>query len=916
FNRMLSGLTPKQQDYLRLFPLLFHVNHPMLPGYFDSFTPCGIPNYSPTNLEKQIVKTISQSFDYQSKAHRFFSISSLFLMGSMGTLGQSISSDIDLWICLANELNEELSQKLNNKAENIKIWFAEQGIELNFYLVNQKDFSQKNIKLLDSENCGNTQRFLLLDEFYRTAVWLVGRKPLWWLVPESENYSEFSNRLIAQKHLDQHDWIDFGEVRSIPASEYFTAALWQLYKSINSPYKSFVKLMALEVYAQNFPCGGILSSQLKSILHSNQQSTTECDPYLLVLKFSESALSNSPQKLDFLRRAFYLKSGLKVKLNIQYEKNKSWRYKLMQSLVIEWGWSDATLARLNNRPNWKINNVAEQRKDLIRELTSSYYNLSNFARVQGVMNKNIKQELTQLGRQLYASFERRNGKIDSLNNGIANDVTENTLTLSNKNNSWSVFQDQIPENQILINEPIFNATSLFDCLTWGCINNVIDKNTHFHLYTSNSYFDQNYAKQTSREILGWIRSEQNKQTNFNFKEQAKTMSLGIFINTGVDPLLNEKDRDRYLIADNLDCLSLSAEKTNLAYSFHTLTLNSWGEVDLDYFEGDSAIPEFFQKYRDLIISLYTNDEPSYFCHGLLQNKAIVERFSYLLKQWVKLSAHSKKSNCTNFYLMCIGKKYLSICIDEQMIQYKLLTDKEKLLNSVKLAKVDGGNSIKLRTQVDQYLPLRPIEQSVLSRRASKNHQCFINEISNQTIELIFKSSLGAIHARRHKDVNLKQIIAHYQQFFMKAANRIDDVKTLEVDYFRCDTKRTNSTFKLKTNEGVSNGQNIKLTLIKNIELNMNNFKLVQAIKIRNNDNPLAFNFYSNDKDYLFEIDKESTYSSLVQDILAERKNKAHYPIYITDLDLGKNRQEVNIVELLNVKRDLENRLNLIMSKLS
>jgi adenylate cyclase class 1 len=94
FDRMLESLTPKQQDYLHLLPLFFHVNHPMLPGYHDSFTPCGIPNYSPTSLEKKIAKTVSQSFEYQSKAHRYFSIASLFLMGSMGTLGQSLSSDI------------------------------------------------------------------------------------------------------------------------------------------------------------------------------------------------------------------------------------------------------------------------------------------------------------------------------------------------------------------------------------------------------------------------------------------------------------------------------------------------------------------------------------------------------------------------------------------------------------------------------------------------------------------------------------------------------------------------------------------------------------------------------------------------------------------------------------------------------
>ncbi len=917
FDRMLASLTLKQQDYLRLLPLLFHVNHPMLPGYHDSFTPCGIPNYSPTGLEKQIVKTVSQSFDYQSKAYHSFAIASLFLMGSMGTLGQSISSDIDLWICFTDKLSDELSQKLTKKAENIKKWFADKRIELNFYLVHKADFSQVNSKQLDDDNCGNTQRFLLLDEFYRTAIWLVGRKPLWWLIPESEDYEKFANRLIKQKHLDEHDWIDFGEIKTIPAVEYFTATLWLLYKSIESPYKSFVKLMSLEVYAQNHPCGGILSSQLKSILHDNQLKSKECDPYLLLLQFSEATLKQSPQKLEFLRRSFYLKSGLKITLNSRYENTKGWRYELMKNLVNDWGWSSATLERLNNRPNWKIDTVVAQRKDLIRELTSCYYFLSNFARVQGVMNKNIKQELTYLGRQLYASFERRNGKVDSLNNGLARNITENTLTLSESDGVWSVYQDQVPRKELLINKSIYIAISLFDCLTWGCVNKVIGGNTHFHLYTDNPYFDQDYAKQTTREILKWINFEKGKHINLNFRESAKTLSMGLFINTGIDPLLHEKNHDRYLVANNSDCLSLSSEKNNLAFSFHVLSLNSWGEIDLAYFQGDDALPQFFKEYSDVISELYTLDKPSFYCHGLLQNKAIVERVSGLFEKWSYYYSKSRTSKLKNYYLMSIGRQFLSVGFDNKQTNYCLITNREMLLNSIHSIDKEYPKGKKIKVDIDPYLLLRPIEESVLLRRSNKNHQCFIIEGSEQTIEIIFKSNLGVIHTRKHKNVSVKQIIAHYQQFLMKVENRIGDLKTLEVDYFKCEIMETNKTT-VKTSQQPNKQQTprVRFLPLKNIHSNMNNFNLIQAIKVANNPNPLAFNFYSNEMDYLFGIDEEIIYTKLAQDILRKRNTDEQYPIYITDLDLGKEHNQGNIVEVLNVKRDLENRLNLILSKIN
>src|SRR5690625_7964743 len=49
YRRALTGLSERQQDVLALLPLIFHVNHPMLPGYVSHHTPCGVPHY---NLSK------------------------------------------------------------------------------------------------------------------------------------------------------------------------------------------------------------------------------------------------------------------------------------------------------------------------------------------------------------------------------------------------------------------------------------------------------------------------------------------------------------------------------------------------------------------------------------------------------------------------------------------------------------------------------------------------------------------------------------------------------------------------------------------------------------------------------------------------------------------------------------------------
>ena len=265
-TRIEAGLTSKQADYFKIIPLLYHVNHPLLPGYIDKTTPCGLSNYTPSSLQKLIVKSLTKSFELKSRAQFKYQISSLFLMGSMGTLGQSGDSDIDLWICLDEALDQINYKKLVDKSTRIKEWFASNGIELNFYIVNNSDFKTNKKKVIAADNCGNTQKYLLLDEFYRTSVWLAGKWPLWWLIPINEEYDKYAKRLVSQKHIDEYEWIDFGEVKVIPPNEYLSSAIWQLYKSIESPYKSFVKLVVLETYAKNYPCKGILSDEFKRII--------------------------------------------------------------------------------------------------------------------------------------------------------------------------------------------------------------------------------------------------------------------------------------------------------------------------------------------------------------------------------------------------------------------------------------------------------------------------------------------------------------------------------------------------------------------------------------------------------------------------------------------------------------------------
>ncbi|WP_171892183.1 class I adenylate cyclase, partial [Pseudomonas aeruginosa] len=97
--------------------------------------------------------------------------------------------------------------------------------------------------------------FLLLDEFYRSAIWLGGRTPLWWLVPPAHErrYDEYCRTLLGKRFIRAEEVLDLGHLAHIPAREFIGAGLWQLSKAIDSPYKSLLKLLLTEAYASEHP---------------------------------------------------------------------------------------------------------------------------------------------------------------------------------------------------------------------------------------------------------------------------------------------------------------------------------------------------------------------------------------------------------------------------------------------------------------------------------------------------------------------------------------------------------------------------------------------------------------------------------------------------------------------------------------
>ena len=78
-------LTPRQQPLIQLLPLLFHTNHPLMPGFVAGNTPKGLNTYSPDKRSLNSASRLAKSFRYQHDGYQHGEIDALYLIGSTGT---------------------------------------------------------------------------------------------------------------------------------------------------------------------------------------------------------------------------------------------------------------------------------------------------------------------------------------------------------------------------------------------------------------------------------------------------------------------------------------------------------------------------------------------------------------------------------------------------------------------------------------------------------------------------------------------------------------------------------------------------------------------------------------------------------------------------------------------------------------
>ncbi len=917
-RRIEEELRPSQRIFVNLLPLLFHINHPMLPGFINTTTPAGIPDYTPSQAVLRAAKKLSRSFEYKKRAQRQYQIHGLYLMGSIGSVAHTAGSDLDVWLCHDPALPPNALKVLKAKVADIEAWASELGLEVHVFAINAETFRRGERDRLSHESSGSTQPRLLLEEFYRTGVLLAGRYPLWWLVPPHEemNYTEYAAMLLHKRFVDALDCIDFGGLEELPAHEFFGAAHWQLFKGIESPYKTILKLLLTEAYTQEYPQVHWPCQEAKSAIYEGCIDMDQLDPYVLMYRRVEQYLSErgESKRLDLARRCLYFKTDQPLSRE-PVDRHECWQRSLLKALIKDWGWSQAELAILDARGSWKIDRVMEERNTLVRELTHSYRLLTDFARTYVHSSPLDSEELSLLGRKLYTALEKRPGKIDGINPGISRDLAEELVSLHHarsrdEQQSWSLFVGEVTEDQARAATPIKRTTSLIEMLTWCHLNRIIDRGTHIMLYPTDNSPVQKGELQSLLAALDAIYPDGSKAAipMEHLANQPHAIACTLFINTGIDPMAHLAKLGRQLTSNRSDPLSFGAAHACLATEVEQLITTSWGEtLVLTHRQISGLLNSLCHFLRLALIHPGKGGIPEVSAHSFSSVRAsgIARRVEKLFND-VGRSFSPEAAGLYSRYLLQVGHDYYLIQCRQQNFSYIELQNQDDLLDLL------GEPQFQFCAVVIDEMTLQETPLPVIFEHNREGLIQLFYYTEKETTHLYALDEQGALFRQQTQTTDEQYLILQQQRFLngirmMRSLLAEEPAHRLLLDapeFYRLSRDREQRfTAELRTPPRHRLPDTyLELRLLsEGLELNSYPYMLVCG------DREFGSLEYG---DQLFE--------AVAEFILTHRRNRQSYPIYLTGLELSGVSGEglAPTIELFNFKKRLEHRLNQALDSVS
>ncbi|UAN27008.1 class I adenylate cyclase [Serratia ureilytica] len=773
-DRALAAMKPAFQRVYSLLPTLLHHHHPLMPGYLNGNVPHGICLYTPDETQQDYLNDLEDKWGspFDKPASGELPITGVYSMGSTSSIGQSCSSDLDIWVCHQSWLDNEERTRLQQKCSLLEKWAASMGVEVSFFLIDENRFRHNESGSLGGEDCGSTQHILLLDEFYRTAVRLAGKRILWNMVPgeEEAHYDEYVLSLYAQGALTPNEWLDLGGLSSLSAEEYFGASLWQLYKSIDSPYKAVLKTLLLEAYSWEYPNTQLLATDIKHRLHQGEIVSFGLDAYCMMLERVTRYLTdiNDTTRLDLARRCFYLKVCEKLSLA---KACVGWRREILSQLVSEWGWSEERLAMLDNRANWKIERVREAHNELLDAMMQSYRNLIRFARRNNLSVSASPQDIGVLTRKLYAAFEALPGKVTLVNPQISPDLSENDLTFIHvpvgraNRTGWYLYNQAPAMDSIVSHQPLEYNRYLNKLVAWAYFNGLLTPQTRLHIKSGN-LCDTAKLQELVADVSHHFPLRLPAPTPKALYSPCEIRHLAIIVNLENDPTAAFRNQVVHFDFRKLDVFSFGQQQQCLVGSIDLLYRNSWNEVRTLHFSGEQSVLEAL---KTILGKMHQDAAPpesvEVFCYSQHLHGLIRTRIQQLVSECIELRLSSTRLEPGRFKAVRVAGQTWGLFFERLSVSVQKLENAVEFYGAISNNKLHG---LSIKVETDQ-VHLPPVVDGFASEGII---QFFFEDTSDDKgFNIYILDESNRVEVYHHCEGSKEELVRDVSRFYSSSHDR-------------------------------------------------------------------------------------------------------------------------------------------------
>ncbi|MCG8640659.1 MAG: class I adenylate cyclase [Desulfobacterales bacterium] len=558
---------PRQADLFQIIPLLLHI-HIEFPGLeqVDRLTPAGISDFVPDTESIEILKKYLPNIRIEPGLKPAPYIEGLFTIGSVGSVAQTSDSDIDYWVCINEEKYTPNDIKLLDEklAQLEKMALGQFETQVTFFRVDilkakNNDFGDSTV-----ESSGSAQTRILKEEFYRTMIHVAGKIPLWAVLPTSISVHYYNTILEHMGDLPNLiRYIDLGDIHAISTREYFGASIWQMFKWLNSPFKSAIKMALLEKYIDEYGRETLLCNKYKDEwMNSGEHlKLAQNDSYYILLNnlLLYYRRSNDNESIRLLLTCFFLKLEVSTQADID-NTVFGLRKILLDKCMEKWGWGKQKIFEIGSFKTWSYTEITTLSMTIEKYMIKKYKTVNrSFESLFHGRSQISPEDRTVLGRKVFIEFSKQPGKVQKVLLISRGDRHFHGLHLkySNPTNTaghWELI-NKYPGMHYRRDEHLTKAKTIEEIGAWLINNGLYNEGTIINLVPNPTYVTHDDIRKLFKAMYEYFAPQVNDVIGF-------------------DQLLVKSRITRLLISINF----YAPRQQRKVTEYTAVYLNSWGEM--------------------------------------------------------------------------------------------------------------------------------------------------------------------------------------------------------------------------------------------------------------------------------------------------------------------------------------------------